>query len=362
MRFNLCIHYLLVLCLFSFCSKKANLNLNGEAVKIHESISQYKIFANIQKDHLSPIPNGFRYDLNTALFSDYAKKDRVIFLPDGTNMEYDSEKEFQLPIGSIISKTFSLPENFRTFSGQAGKRIETRLLIHQPKGWFAVSYVWNEENTDAFISYAGESIPVKFNNEKGEEDSFFYSVPSRNQCASCHQAYEGRTQTIVPIGIKARHLNKTYAFENTTENQLKLMEKKGLLTGLPVFGVSKLADAFDTNETIENRARAYLEINCAHCHQTRAAGGINSKLILSYDESEGSLFGVCKTPGSAGKGGGGLRYDVVPGHPEESILHYRMATKDPGAMMPQIGRALVHREGVQLIYDWIKDMPSKDCP
>ncbi|GBF51596.1 hypothetical protein LPTSP4_31340 [Leptospira ryugenii] len=353
---------LFTVCSFAFCSKKANLNSEGTEVKIQESLSQYKIFASIKNEGLVPIPNGFRYDLNTALFSDYATKDRVIFLPDGTNMEYDSEKEFKFPIGSIISKTFSLPANFSTSSGQSGKRIETRLLIHQPKGWFAVSYVWNEDNTEAFISYAGESIPVTFQNEKGEKDSFFYTVPSRNQCASCHQAYEGRTQTIVPIGIKARHLNKTYSFEGSTENQLKLMETKGLLVGLPMFGVPKVANAFDPKETIEDRARAYLDINCAHCHQTRAAGGINSKLILSYDETDRSHFGVCKTPGSAGKGGGGLRYDVVPGHPEDSILHYRMATKDPGAMMPQIGRALVHKEGVQLIYDWIREMPSQDCP
>ncbi|WCL50217.1 SO2930 family diheme c-type cytochrome [Leptospira sp. GIMC2001] len=344
------------------CSSKANLNLDGKAIKVHDKISQYGLFTEIKSESLTSVSTGIPYDLNTPLFSDYTRKDRIIFLPDGTNMAYNSEKEFELPIGSIIAKTFSLPENFATKSGKYGKRLETRLLIHQPQGWFAVSYLWNELNTDAEIAYAGESIPVVYKDESGNKQSFNYSVPSRNQCASCHQAYEGRSQSIVPIGIKARHLNKDYSFSADKVNQLEYMESKKALVGLPSFGIPKLADASNTNESINDRARAYLDINCAHCHQASAAGGINSKLILSYNESDSSLFGVCKTPGSAGKGGGGLRFDVVPGKPLESILHYRMATTDPGAMMPQIGRALTHVEGVDLIYKWIEAMESKSCP
>ncbi|MBM9501332.1 hypothetical protein JWG44_13830 [Leptospira sp. 201903071] len=344
------------------CGAKANLNLEGKVVKINEKLSAYGLFSTINPSKLIPISSGIEYDLNTPLFSDYTRKDRILFLPNGTNMAYNSEREFDFPIGSVIAKTFSLPENFSTKSGQFGKRLETRLLIHQPKGWFAVSYVWNEENTDADIAYAGETIPVNYKDEAGSKRTFNYSVPSRNQCSSCHQSYEGRAQSIVPIGIKARHLNKEYGFTSDKENQLRYMSKRNALVGLPFFGIPKLANALDEKESINERARAYLDINCAHCHQASAAGGINSKLILSYDEEDMSLFGVCKTPGSAGKGGGGLRFDIVPGSPKESILHHRMATTDPGAMMPQIGRALVHKEGVDLIYKWIAGMKAKSCP
>jgi hypothetical protein len=33
-----------------------------------------------------------------------------------------------------------------------------------------------------------------------------------------------------------------------------------------------------------------------------------------------------------------------------------MTSIDPGAMMPELGRSLVHDEGVALIADWISEM------
>jgi hypothetical protein len=46
----------------------------------------------------------------------------------------------------------------------------------------------------------------------------------------------------------------------------------------------------------------------------------------------------------------------VPGHPEQSILVYRMASTEPGVMMPQIGRTLSHKEAVALISDYISSL------
>jgi hypothetical protein len=43
----------------------------------------------------------------------------------------------------------------------------------------------------------------------------------------------------------------------------------------------------------------------------------------------------------------------VPGAPDESILIYRVESTDPGSMMPELGRSLVHAEGVALLKDWI---------
>jgi hypothetical protein len=59
---------------------------------------------------------------------------------------------------------------------------------------------------------------------------------------------------------------------------------------------------------------------------------------------------------AAGRGSGGFRYDVFPGHPEESILLHRMKSLDPGVMMPEMGRKLVHDEGVALIEEWIRSL------
>ena len=67
-------------------------------------------------------------------------------------------------------------------------------------------------------------------------------------------------------------------------------------------------------------------------------------------------LGIYKATVSAGAGTGGHTYSIVPGHPEESIMVYRMNSTNPGAMMPELGRSLIHQEGVALISEWIKEM------
>ncbi len=339
------------------CSKKANLNLNSKELLIFSKLSEYEFVERDSQGKLKFKESGLKYTLNTALFSDYAHKERIIFLPNSTQIQYDSKKVFDMPIGTVITKTFFMPKNLLKPTENLQK-LETRLLIHQPKGWFAVSYIWDKEETEAEIAYGGKIIPLKIIDQEGKDIQFNYLVPSRNQCFNCHQAYEGNTQAIVPIGIQAKHLNKEISLG---VSQLELWEKKGVLVGFLNFSVPKLPDAFDERYSLEERARAYLDINCSYCHNTKGAGGLNSKLVLTFEETNLQEIGVCKTPGSAGKGGGGLRYDIVPSKAEESILYYRISTTESGAMMPPIGRALVHKEGVKLIQDWINSMPLKNC-
>jgi hypothetical protein len=54
---------------------------------------------------------------------------------------------------------------------------------------------------------------------------------------------------------------------------------------------------------------------------------------------------VGKAPVAAGKGSGGLLYDIVPGKPDESILQFRIESVHPGIMMPELGRSITHKEG-----------------
>ena len=64
-------------------------------------------------------------------------------------------------------------------------------------------------------------------------------------------------------------------------------------------------------------------------------------------------MGIFKKPVATGRGSGGYKYSIVPGKPEESILLYRMESMDPGVMMPESGRALTHKEAVEMVRDWI---------
>lgn len=359
----------LVLGIFSHfglnCKKKISRIQTSDLPKIpiHAKLSQYGLFQNQNSEILNPIAKGLKYSLATPLFSDYTQKDRVIFLPDSKPMQYQEEDEFSMPVGTIISKTFSMPKDLRS-PKQSLQRLETRLMIHQPDGWFGVSYIWKSDLSDAEISYEGKSIPISYVDKSGKAKQFVYSVPSRNQCGTCHHVFEEGVQTIVPIGIKARHLNRDYEFADAQTgklNQLEFFQSKQVLTGLPLWGIPRNVDFADASQSLDARARSYLDSNCGHCHNPNAEAGINSKLILSNTPTDALSLGVCKTPGSAGKGGGGLKFDIVPKKPEESILLYRMQTTETGAMMPQLGRALVHEEAVALIREWILQMDEKDC-
>ncbi|MBS2025844.1 MAG: hypothetical protein JST92_25870, partial [Deltaproteobacteria bacterium] len=177
-----------------------------------------------------------------------------------------------------------------------------------------------------------------------------YLVPSSTQCRQCHVLSNVTTL----IGPKARNLNRDFAYSTGTENQLAHWTSLGLLTGAPAPSAApKLAVWNDPSTgTVDARARAYLETNCAHCHN---AGGEarTTGLFLLTSETDPAVYGVCKQPVAAGPGSGGHTYDIVPGDPDNSILPFRMTSTQAGILMPQIGRSVEDKAGVALVRDWI---------
>jgi len=244
----------------------------------------------VNGDHLALNAGVFAYDLNTPLFSDYAHKLRTIWMPKGTVAHYDAERSFDFPVGTIISKTFYYPvpagdgkdgrivlaDDTRSppiasagLSLNNVRLIETRLLVRRKDGWTTLPYVWNREQTDAVLSREGDEVALTLQREGGERDDFTYVVPNVNQCAGCH-ATDNKTRVIVPIGLKARHLNRDYAYEAGVENQLRHLANLGYLDGLPASAsVPRNADWQDPTQPLERRARAYLDINCGHCHNPK---------------------------------------------------------------------------------------------
>ena len=121
-----------------------------------EKLSQYALFTgdgSTQEPAAGVIP----YDLNTPLFSDYAEKYRFIKLPPGTHATYKSDDVFDLPVGTVIAKTFTYPVDARDPS--KGRRLlETRILKHDPDGWVGLPYVWNSSQTEATLDVAAGFI------------------------------------------------------------------------------------------------------------------------------------------------------------------------------------------------------------
>jgi hypothetical protein len=152
-------------------------------------------------------------------------------------------------------------------------------------------------------------------------------------------------------------LNKQYKYADTTQNQLARWKQAGLLTGLNDPTKAPRLARWDEIGNLDARARAYLDVNCGHCHSAQAAAN-TSGLLLDAEQSDPTKLGVCKIPVAAGRGSGTASFDIVPGSPEESILLHRMKSTEPDVAMPELGRSLVHREGVALIAAWIASLPG----
>jgi uncharacterized repeat protein (TIGR03806 family) len=230
--------------------------------------------------------------------------------------------------------------------------IETRLLVRQPDGWDALPYVWR--GTDAYLKIAGDLQPMRI--AVGDQVlPFPYIVPTRNECASCH-ATNHSTGLLLPIGLKARHLNRRYA--GLGADQLSSWRGRGWLTDLPAAeAIPASADQHDELADLDHRARSYLDINCGHCHNPAGSADTSGLMLDMHTESLRNL-GLCKPPIAAGRGSGGRQFGIAPGDPDASILVHRMEIDDPGNRMPEVGRSLAHTEGVELVRRWIADMPG----
>jgi uncharacterized repeat protein (TIGR03806 family) len=312
------------------------------------ALSDYNLF--VSNDPRGPVvERGVEYDLTTPLFSDYANKYRFAFVPLGAAAVYDPDQVMDFPEGTIITKTFA----FDTAAGE--ELVETRLLIRRASGWRALVYVWDATMTEAFLTPEGGVVNVTFNHPDGNPRTIDYVIPDVNQCAGCHA---GINEPMDLIGPKARLLNRPAP--GGGPNQLDAWTSAGILTGAPApAGAPRLPVWDDPNDgTLEERARAYLESNCAHCHRPTGRAGFTS-LWLDIATPVGFNTGICKTPIAAGVGG--LVYDVVPGDPDQSILVFRMESVVPSVQMPELAKVIPHDAGNALVRDWVTGLPGS-CP
>ena len=316
-------------------------------------LSDYRLFVDAGADR----PNGrvVPYTLATPLFTDHAEKSRLVFTPPGRKIGYTATGVLDFPVGAVLVKTFAYPADLRRPDREV-RKVETRLLIHKASGWTAQTYVWNAEGTEAVLKRAGARLPVRFNDPKGVQVDLDYAVPNQNQCKTCHQL-EG---AVTPIGPKARNLNREVALTGGGQaNQLEYWRQAGLLDGAPPPPARpRLATWDDASQPLDARARAYLDVNCGHCHNPSGSAS-NSGLFLTAEETRPAALGIGKPPVAAGRGAGDLLVGVDPGHPDRSILAYRMASMEPGVMMPELGRTLRHEEGLDLVRAWIRALPPQ---
>lgn len=289
------------------------------------NLSELNLFSGNIGD-LNPSPYAFEYDLSTRLFSDYAHKQRLIALPEGEKMTYNGDGFPLFPDNTLIAKTFYY-NNDETDLSQGRHIIETRVLIKINGSWELGNYKWNESQTDATIDTAGAVVPVTWVDNEGASQSINYEIPSSTDCFTCHSNNSEAT----PIGPRLRTLN----FNVNGSNQLQTLIDNNMLEGLTdPTTVSVLPNWEDTSLGLERRARAYMDVNCAHCHIEGGFCEFQSGLRLSYE----TAFEESNISQSSG-----------------SILA-RIQNNIPQYGMPLIGTTILHDEGVSLLVDYINSL------
>ncbi len=312
--------------------------------KIFDKLSEYGFFKDLGRQ--IPSDGIYPYSLKSPLFSDYTEKNRFVYVPEGASLVFHPNKVFAFPVGSVLIKTFS----YENLSSDLNRQLlETRLLIHQANGWHAETYIWNSDNSDAYRSIVGATIDTQFSNDKGDIIDVRYRAPNLNQCKECHQL----NKMLMPIGPKARNLDKLEKYESGYKNQLVMWHEIGWIEQQLNF--IEMVNYENANNGIDARARAYLDINCAHCH-IKGGSGDTTGLYLDLAETDKLHLGIMKKPVATGRASFNLRYSIVPGESNNSILLKRMESLDPGIMMPESGRALAHTEGIELIKRWIDQL------
>jgi len=289
------------------------------------------------KDATRPAAGLIPYDVNSALWSDGADKERWLAIPDGTTIAIDGDQDWDLPIGSVAIKTFSV----------GGKRIETRLFMrHDDGGWAGYTYEWNDRGTDATL------LPAAKLRELDGTPAWTY--PSRTQCIQCHSKAAGGT-----LGLETAQLNRdgVYPSTNRLSNQLATLEHIGMLAAplaAPPADAPRLSDPRSA-DPLEVRARSYLHANCSHCH--RPMGGGQGMMDLRYAVAFKDTA-TCNVDNTQGAVGGATKL-IVPGAPQSSILSLRMHATD-GKRMPPVAVSVIDEAGGAVIDDWIGSLTA--CP
>lgn len=294
-------------------------------IEFQTNLSDMGVFSGDLSD-LTPGAGVQLYELNSTLFTDYTTKQRLIRMPEGTSMRYENSDLLpSFPDNTLIAKTFYY--NIDDRDPSLGKQIiETRIFLKRMGTWEAANYIWNEDQTEATFTTNGSAVAISYIDIDGDTQNVDYLVPSQQECFKCHN----NNEETLPIGMKLRSMNFIPSY--TSMNQLDFFIDNDLLTALSSSSsVGVLPDWTDTaNFDLFERSRAYIDINCAHCHNP---GGAVSNFDLDFRyETEQTETGIYANRGE---------------------IEARIQSNVPTYRMPQLGRTVVHNEAVAMLLDYL---------
>lgn len=341
-----------------------------------EKLSETGLFASTRA-HI-PAAGVIPYSVNAPLYSDGAHKDRFLAIPAEGRIERDAfwypggpgaPPGWIFPEGTVAVKTFSL--EMVQGDPSSRRRLETRILHCETPAsteekdpglhghntvWNGYTYIWNDEQTDAFLADKqgdDRTYVIKDPDSPGGERKQTWHFPSRAECTLCHTM-----PAKYLLGLNTHQLNRDHDYGGVVANQLETFNHIGLFTSpleKPVDQLPRLPDYTSAGSTTAQKARAYLHANCAHCHMQWGGGNAEFQLLATLDLKETATIMARAQHGAFGLVEPRL---LVPGKPEQSLLYHRMTLNGLGRM-PHVSVQVPDRTGIQLIRDWIQNLPEQ---
>jgi uncharacterized repeat protein (TIGR03806 family) len=347
------------------------------AASFPRRLSETGLFASVPDNQ--PVEGAIPYEMNLPFWSDYAVKDRYLVLPEQKSVVFDERNKWQFPIGTVFIKTFWMHLN--RVNLEDPKRLETRLLVRAPDGWEPYTYVYNDEQTEAFLLDGALTKPVEIRTEEGLITQPYY-FPSRSDCFACHTKAEGFV-----LGMTTRQMNRTLHYRGESENQIALLDRLEIFENGPGKAVSDLEafphwsfGNFDRSETANQDdrgeakggsgslivpegdktelARAWLEVNCAVCHRPEGIAPHERDMRFHAPLDRLRLIGEKPRQGQLSPPGSEL---IKPAAPFESELFFRINRRGP-RQMPPLATQVIDPIAYEVIRQWIQDMPARDAP
>lgn len=333
--------------------------LNGKIMRLSKgtdlstgfpaTLSETGLFADLTD--LSPNPGVLPYFPNLKFWSDHADKSRWLAIPTaGDKIDWAADANWTFPEGMIAIKHFDM--EMERGNPASKKRIETRVLVNSPLGFYGVSYRWNDAETEAtLVPDGGVEFDLNIDID-GSNYVQHWGIPGRTSCLTCHTDESGGF-----LSLSSRQFNQDVTLNGYSGNQLTLLHTYGYLNNNPG-SPNLLPRHLRSDETaypLEARVRSYLAVNCAYCHRAggTAAGDWDGRPELSLDDTNlldgvsGHNYGTELDP---------INNYIVPGDPTHSIAYNRAAGNPGWVRMPPLATNELDLEANQLMLDWINSV------
>ncbi len=331
---------------------------------VPQLLSETGAFEDLQD--MEPNQGLIPYDLIESFWSDGAEKKRWMAIPNnGTHntvaekISFSENGDWDFPVGAVLVKHFELPidEN----NPEVTKKLETRFSVKASNGLFYfLTYKWNSQGTEAFLLETGIEEDIAITKTDGSTAYQTWAYPSTADCISCHNPATGGT-----LGPRTRYLNSeiTYEQSGVTSNQLVTLSHLGILDEVIADAETQAYQTHkaigDVTATLDEKARSYLDLNCAYCHRPGATGERAQFDLQLFNNL--AQTGLLNAGINSPLGIDGERI-VFPNDASKSILYHRMNSVDQTIAMPPIAKNKIDVLGVQLIEEWINQLAPIALP